>query len=89
MEKSKGNVSKDTFNQRSEQYLIRLASKKNINQAFLILAMSAGMDSAILDPTNKDIPGLFYATKILLQKDDFCLEFINEYIEELFGTKKQ
>ena len=65
-----------------------LPARKYINQAFLVLAMNAGMDSAILDPTNKDSQGLLYATEILLEKDDFCLEYINAYREELFGTKK-
>lgn len=65
-----------------------LPARKYINQAFLVLAMNAGMDSAILDPTNKDSLGLLYATEILLEKDDFCLEYINAYREELFGTKK-
>ena len=46
------------------------------------------MDSAIMDPTNKDALGLLYATEILLEKDDFCLEYISAYREELFGTKK-
>jgi 5-methyltetrahydrofolate corrinoid/iron sulfur protein methyltransferase len=34
-----------------------LPARKYINQAFLILAISAGMDSAILDPTNKGNAG--------------------------------
>lgn len=65
-----------------------LPARKYINQAFLVMAMSAGMDSAIMDPTNKDALGLLYATEILLEKDDFCLEYISAYREELFGTKK-
>ncbi len=47
------------------------------------------MESTITDPANKDIPGLLYAKKVLLEKNDFCLGFINACIEELFGTKKQ
>ena len=65
-----------------------LPARKYINQAFLVLAMNAGMDSAIMDPTNKDAQGLLYATEILLEKDDFCLEYIGAYRDELFGTKK-
>jgi 5-methyltetrahydrofolate corrinoid/iron sulfur protein methyltransferase len=65
-----------------------LPARKYINQAFLVLAMYAGMDSAIMDPTNKDALGLLYATEILLEKDDFCMEYIGAYREELFGTKK-
>ena len=65
-----------------------LPARKYINQAFLVLAMNAGMDSAIMDPTNKDALGLLYATEILLEKDDFCMEYIGAYRDELFGIKK-
>ncbi|MFC1839267.1 methyltetrahydrofolate cobalamin methyltransferase [Thermodesulfobacteriota bacterium] len=65
-----------------------LPARKYLNQAFLVMAMTAGMDSAILDPTNNDSLGLLYATEVLLEKDDFCLEYISAYREELFGTKK-
>lgn len=40
-----------------------LPSRKTINQAFLILAMYAGMDSAIMDPTNRDMLGSLYTTE--------------------------
>jgi len=65
-----------------------LPSRKYINQAFLVLAMNAGMDSAILDPTNKNSLGILYAVEVLLEKDEFCLEYISAYRNELFGTKK-
>ncbi len=43
-----------------------LPVRKNINQAFMVLAMNAGMDSAIVDPTNKNMIGMIYATNALL-----------------------
>ena len=50
--------------------------------------MNAGMDSAILDPTNKNSLGILYAVEVLLENDEFCLEYISTYRNELFGTKK-
>ncbi|MGD9162910.1 MAG: hypothetical protein PVG39_31175 [Desulfobacteraceae bacterium] len=47
------------------------------------------MDSAIMDTTNKDAVGLLYATEVLLEKDDFCLEYLEACSEELFGIKKK
>jgi 5-methyltetrahydrofolate--homocysteine methyltransferase len=37
--------------------------RKIINQQFLTLAMSAGMDSAIMDPTSDDMRSTLYAWK--------------------------
>ena len=54
-----------------------LPTRKNINYAFMTLAMEAGMDSAIVDPTNQQMLGIIYATNALLGRDEFCLEYIN------------
>jgi 5-methyltetrahydrofolate--homocysteine methyltransferase len=63
-----------------------LPARKYINRAFIILAMNAGMDSAILDPLNKDMMGLLYAAEALLGLDDYCLEYINAFRSGLFGS---
>ena len=62
-----------------------LPGRKILNTAFMTLAMSAGMDSAIVDPTNKEMMGAIFATSALLGKDDFCLEYITAYREGLIG----
>ena len=65
-----------------------LPVRKMINLGFTVLAMNAGMDSAILDPTNRDMMGLIYATEALLGNDDYCMEYIGAYREGLFGPVK-
>ena len=56
-----------------------LPVRKNINQAFMVLAMNAGMDSAIVDPTNKNMIGMIYATNALLEQDEYCLKYIDKF----------
>ena len=56
-----------------------LPVRKNINQAFMVLAMNAGMDSAIVDPTNKNMIGMIYATNALLERDEYCLQYIGKF----------
>ena len=65
-----------------------LPVRKMINLGFTVLAMNAGLDSAILDPTNRDMMGVIYATEALLGLDDYCMEYIGAYREGLFGPKK-
>ena len=65
-----------------------LPVRKVLNQAFLVLAMNAGMDSAVLDPTNRDMMGMMYATEAMLGLDDYCMEYIGAYREGIFGPLK-
>ena len=65
-----------------------LPVRKMINLGFTVLAMNAGLDSAILDPTNRDMMGVIFATEALLGLDDYCMEYIGAYREGLFGPKK-
>lgn len=66
-----------------------LPVRKLINCGFLILAMNAGLDSAIMDPTNRDMLGLVYATEALLGEDDYCMEYIGAYRKGLIGPLKK
>lgn len=66
-----------------------LPVRKLINYGFVVLAMNAGLDSAIMDPTNRDMLGLVYATEALLGEDDYCMEYIGAYREGMIGPVKK
>jgi 5-methyltetrahydrofolate--homocysteine methyltransferase len=63
-----------------------LPLRKLVNRSFIILCMGAGMDSAIVDPLNKEMLGLIYATEALLARDDMCMEYISAFREGLFDS---
>lgn len=65
-----------------------LPARKLVNQAFVVLSMKAGMDSAVLDPLNRDMMGMIYATEACLGLDEMCIEYIGAYRDGIFGTKK-
>ncbi|MBQ7500152.1 MAG: dihydropteroate synthase [Clostridia bacterium] len=65
-----------------------LPYRKAINHAFLIGAMLNGMDSAIMDPLNRDLLGGVFATEALLNQDEYCIEYLSAYREDLFGVQK-
>nr|MCR5262988.1 methyltetrahydrofolate cobalamin methyltransferase [Clostridiales bacterium] len=65
-----------------------LPYRKAINHAFLIGAMMYGMDSAIMDPLNRDMLGGVYAAEALLGIDEYCVEYLSAYREDLFGVRK-
>ena len=66
-----------------------LPVRKLVNQGFIVLAMNCGLDSGILDPTNRDMLGLIYATEALLGMDDFCMEYIGAYRDGIIGPVKK
>ena len=63
--------------------------RKVINQTFLTLAMGAGMDSAIMDPTSADMRASLYATQMLLGQDEYCMEYINAFRNGIIGPPKK
>lgn len=60
-----------------------LPARKVINQAFMIAAMTCGLDSAILDPLDKRLMAYIYASEALLGKDDFCMNYLAKFREGL------
>ncbi len=66
-----------------------LPARKVLNQCFCCLAMNAGLDSGVLDPLDRGLMGMIYATEAMLGLDDFCMEYISAYREDIFGTQKK
>ena len=62
--------------------------RKVINQNFLTLALSVGMDSAIVDPTNRDLVATIYAAEALLGRDPHCRRYNKAYRAGKIGPKK-
>ena len=54
-------------------------ARKYINQAFLVLALEAGMDSAIMDPSSPGIASLLLAAEAVLGRDRFCNKYNRAY----------
>jgi len=65
-----------------------LPARSVINHAFLVLAMQAGMNAAIMDVLDREMVGLLHATNALLGEDEYCMDYITAFREGLFGQKK-
>jgi len=61
-----------------------LPSRKQINRAFLTLAIAAGLDSAILDPMDKELKAAIKTTRLLLGEDKHCLGYLKASRSGLF-----
>ncbi|HAM14969.1 MAG TPA: methyltetrahydrofolate--corrinoid methyltransferase [Eggerthellaceae bacterium] len=61
--------------------------RKALNMQFLSLAMAAGMDSAIIDPTSPDMLATMYASAALLGNDPRCRQYLRAYKKGLFPVK--
>jgi len=58
--------------------------RRFINQAFLVMALEAGLDAAILDPLDQNLMGLFYASQLLLGKDEFGMNSLKDFRTRFF-----
>jgi 5-methyltetrahydrofolate--homocysteine methyltransferase len=61
-----------------------LPARSYINRGFLTLAMAAGLDSAILDPLDREIQATILATELLLGKDKHCLNYVRASRKGMF-----
>ncbi len=50
-----------------------------INQAFLTLALAAGLDTAILDPLDRELRKALLAAEVVLGRDRYCLNYTRAY----------
>ncbi len=63
-----------------------IPARKLMNQAFLVAAMAAGMDGAILDPLDKKLMALLYAAEALLGRDEYCMEYLTKFREGVLNV---
>ena len=59
-----------------------LPNRRLINSIFLSMAIHAGLDAAILDPTDKKILSSLKASNVLLGMDEYCAGYIKAFREE-------
>lgn len=50
-----------------------------INRTFLVLALAAGMDAAIIDPNDQELKAALLAADLLLGNDRHCLKYTRAY----------
>ncbi len=63
--------------------------RKVINLNFLALSMSVGMDSAIIDPTNRDVYATVLAVDVLMDHDRCCRKYNKAYRSKKIGPVKE
>jgi len=52
--------------------------RKLLNQAMTVLALGKGLDAGIIDPNDRYLMALIYATEALLGKDEFSMNYITK-----------
>jgi 5-methyltetrahydrofolate--homocysteine methyltransferase len=58
-----------------------------INRTFLVLALNAGMDTAIIDPNDRELQAAMRATDLLLGRDKHCLGYTRAFRAGLLENK--
>lgn len=59
-----------------------------LNKTCMAFAMEAGMDSAVIDPLNREMMGTIFATYALLGQDKHCRKYSKAYRQGQIGPVK-
>lgn len=63
-----------------------LPMRSLVNQTFLTLAIQAGLDTAILNPMDKNLKGAMLSAELVLGKDRHCQRYSRAYKRGLIGS---
>jgi cobalamin-dependent methionine synthase I len=63
-----------------------LPARSYINRAFLTLALQAGLDTAIIDPLDRELKAALVAAELVLGRDRHCMNYIRAYREGVFNN---
>lgn len=58
-----------------------LPNRRLVNRTFLVAAIVRGLDSAIIDTTDKMLYGALKAALMVMGKDEFCMKYVSAYKE--------
>lgn len=58
-----------------------------INQTFMAMCVQVGLDSAIIDPNDRNLTSMMLASEMLMGKDKFCQKFSRAYRSGKIGPK--
>ena len=53
-----------------------MPARKFLNQAFTVMCITAGLDTAIVDPMDRQLMALIYASEALIGRDEYCAEYL-------------
>lgn len=66
-----------------------LPARGLVNRNFLTLTIAAGLDTLIVDPTNRDVIGNIFATRALMGGDKYCRKYNNAFRAGKIGPIKK
>jgi 5-methyltetrahydrofolate corrinoid/iron sulfur protein methyltransferase len=61
-----------------------LPNRKILNRLFVVQTMTMGMDGYILNPTDKEMMGVIYASMALLGQDSYCMNYLTAHRKGLY-----
>lgn len=63
-------------------------NREVLNRTYLSIALSFGLDAAIINPLNKDVMDTIYAFNVLANRDEGGLMYINNYKNQVETNMK-
>ena len=57
-----------------------------LNQTFMVMAITKGLDGAIVNPLDKKMMASIKAAETLVGKDNFCMDYLKAYRAGMFES---
>lgn len=61
-----------------------LPERKRLNQVFMTMAITKGLDGAIVNPLDKQMMANIISAEALIGKDNYCMNYLNAYRAKKF-----
>jgi 5-methyltetrahydrofolate--homocysteine methyltransferase len=61
-----------------------LPERKLLNRTFMVMAVTSGLDGAIVNPLDKKMMAAIYAAETLMGRDNFCMNYLKAYRAKKF-----
>jgi 5-methyltetrahydrofolate--homocysteine methyltransferase len=62
-----------------------LPARSTVNQAMMAAAVRAGLDAAIIDPTDRDLVAMAFAAEAVSGRDGYCRSYMKAFRSGLLG----
>jgi len=66
-----------------------LPQRNVLNRTYLAMLMAQGLDAVIIDPTEKHMMATLQASRVLLSRDEFCMDYITAQREGRLAASEE
>ena len=76
---------KEAVDNKDEEFIRSLPWRTILNRAYLVICAFNSLDTVILDPEDRGMLEMVYASETLVDRDPYCSGYLNAYRKGILG----